>query len=83
LGSNKTEIRLLFPFLETIILFQKRGLWMNQVPDPITWFVSYFRNISFYAHCSVLFQKHAEYYLDPESLAMTSAFLAKSLRKYK
>ncbi len=34
----------------------------------------------FPAQCSVLFQKHAEYYLDPESLAMTSAFLASSLK---
>ncbi len=34
----------------------------------------------FPAHCSVLFQKQAEYYLDPESLAMTSAFLAKNLK---
>lgn len=34
----------------------------------------------FPAKCTVLFQKHAEYYLDPESLAMTSAFLAKSLK---
>ena len=33
----------------------------------------------FPAECSVLFQKQAEYYLDPESLAMTSAFLAKKL----
>ncbi len=33
----------------------------------------------FSAECSVLFQKHAEYYLDPESLAMTSAFLAKNI----
>jgi len=37
----------------------------------------------FPAHCSVLFQKQAEYYLDPESLAMTSAFLAKKLIRYK
>ena len=37
----------------------------------------------FPAHCSVLFQKQAEYYLDPESLAMTSTFLAKSLKRYK
>jgi hypothetical protein len=37
----------------------------------------------FPAYCSVLFQKQAEYYLDPESLAMTSAFLAKSLIKCK
>ena len=35
----------------------------------------------FPAHCTVLFQKHAEFYLDPESLAMTSAFLAKSLKE--
>lgn len=33
----------------------------------------------FPAKCSVLFQKHAEFYLDPESLAMTGAFLAKRL----
>ena len=33
----------------------------------------------FSAECSVLFQKQAEYYLDPESLAMTSAFLSKKL----
>ena len=37
----------------------------------------------FPAQCSVLFQKQAEYYLDPESLVMTSAFLAKSLKRYK
>ncbi|HAY20736.1 DUF3786 domain-containing protein [Desulfobacca acetoxidans] len=35
----------------------------------------------FPAYCTVLFQKQAEYYLDPESLAMTSAFLAKSLKE--
>lgn len=35
----------------------------------------------FPAKCTVLFPKHAEYYLDPESLAMTSACLAKSLRR--
>ncbi|MEW6266321.1 MAG: DUF3786 domain-containing protein [Thermodesulfobacteriota bacterium] len=35
----------------------------------------------FPAKCTVLFQKHTEYYLDPESLAMTSAYLAKSLIK--
>ncbi|MBW2642816.1 MAG: DUF3786 domain-containing protein [Deltaproteobacteria bacterium] len=34
----------------------------------------------FPAKCTVLFQKHAEYYLDPESLAMTSACLAKNLK---
>ncbi len=34
----------------------------------------------FPAKCTVLFQKHAEYYLDPESLAMTSAGLAKNLK---
>jgi hypothetical protein len=34
----------------------------------------------FPAKCTVLFQRHAEYYLDPESLAMTSACLAKSLK---
>ncbi len=35
----------------------------------------------FPANCTVLFQKHAEFYLDPESLIMTSGFLAKSLRE--
>jgi hypothetical protein len=30
-----------------------------------------------------LFQKQAEYYLDPESLAMASAFLAKGLKRYQ
>ncbi|MDO9265100.1 MAG: DUF3786 domain-containing protein [Desulfosalsimonadaceae bacterium] len=34
---------------------------------------------AFPAKCTVLFQKHAEFYLDPESLAMTGAVLAKSL----
>jgi hypothetical protein len=34
----------------------------------------------FPAKCTVLFQKQSEYYLDPESLAMTSAWLAKSLK---
>jgi len=33
----------------------------------------------FPAQCTVLFQKHAEFYLDPESLVMTSAGLAKQL----
>lgn len=35
----------------------------------------------FPAKCTLLFQKHAEYYLDPECLAMTSAFLAKNLKQ--
>lgn len=35
----------------------------------------------FPCHGTVLFQKHAEYYLDPESLAVTSAFLASRLKK--
>lgn len=35
----------------------------------------------FPAKCTVLFQKHAEYYLDPESLAMTAACLAKFLKR--
>lgn len=35
----------------------------------------------FPAKCTVLFQKHAEYYLDPESLATTSAWLARNLVK--
>ncbi len=35
----------------------------------------------FPADCKVLFQKHSEYYLDPESLAMTGAFLVKSLKE--
>ncbi len=34
----------------------------------------------FPAYATVLFQKHAEYYLDPESLAMTSAYLAGKLK---
>jgi len=33
----------------------------------------------FPAQCTVLFQKHAEFYLDPKSLVMTSAGLAKQL----
>ncbi|MCP4671055.1 MAG: DUF3786 domain-containing protein [Desulfobacula sp.] len=33
----------------------------------------------FPAECKVLFQRQGEYYLDPESLAMTSAILAKKL----
>jgi len=33
----------------------------------------------FPADCKVLFQRQAEYYLDPESLAMTSGLLAKKL----
>ncbi len=33
----------------------------------------------FPANCSVLFQRQAEFYLDPESLAMTGAYLAKRL----
>jgi len=36
----------------------------------------------FPARCNVLFHKHAEYYLDPESLAMTSGYLAKCLKKH-
>ena len=32
------------------------------------------------AQCTVLFQKHAELYLDPESLAMTGALNAVELR---
>ncbi len=36
----------------------------------------------FPARSSLLFQKQAEYYLDPESLAMTGAVLARNLIKY-
>lgn len=35
----------------------------------------------FPAKCTVLFQKQAEYYLDPESLAMTGAVLARHLKR--
>lgn len=35
----------------------------------------------FPAKGTVLFQRQAEYYLDPESLAMTGAFLAKNLKQ--
>lgn len=37
------------------------------------------RDEDFPAECTVLFQKHSEHYLDPESLGMTSAMLAKKL----
>jgi hypothetical protein len=37
------------------------------------------RDDQFSAQCNVLFQKHAEYYLDPESLAMIGAGLARHL----
>lgn len=37
----------------------------------------------FPVQCSVLFQKQAEHYLDPESLAMTGAFLASNLISLK
>ncbi|RLB85575.1 MAG: hypothetical protein DRH26_18175 [Deltaproteobacteria bacterium] len=33
----------------------------------------------FPADCKVLFQRQGEYYLDPESLAMTSGLLARKL----
>lgn len=36
----------------------------------------------FPAKCKVLFQKHAEFYLDPESLAMTGSFLAFELKTH-
>ncbi len=39
------------------------------------------RDEEFPAQCSVLFQRHSEFYLDPESLAMTGALLAKKLKK--
>ncbi len=39
------------------------------------------RDEEFPAQCTVLFQQHAEFYLDPESLSMTSAFLAKDLKE--
>jgi len=35
----------------------------------------------FPAQCSILFQKQAEFYLDPESLLMTGAVLARNLKK--
>ena len=35
----------------------------------------------FPAKCSVLFARHAEKYLDPESLAMTGAYLVAQLRR--
>jgi len=37
------------------------------------------RDEEFPAQCNVLSQKHAEFYLDPESLAMTGATLARRL----
>lgn len=37
------------------------------------------RDEEFPAQCTVLFHRHAEYYLDPESLLMTSAALARRL----
>ena len=37
------------------------------------------RDDEFPAGCKVLFNQHAEAYLDPESLAMTGSFLAKRL----
>lgn len=39
------------------------------------------RDEEFPAKCTVLFQRHAEYYLDPESLAMMGAVLAGRLKK--
>lgn len=38
------------------------------------------RDEEFPAKCTLLFQKHAEYYLDPESLIMTIGFLFKMLK---
>ena len=37
------------------------------------------RDEEFPAQCKVLFHRHSEFYLDPESLAMTGAVLAKTL----
>ena len=37
----------------------------------------------FPAQCKVLFQKHSEFYLDPESLIMTSTYLSKRLQGVK
>ena len=37
----------------------------------------------FSAQCNMLFQKHSEFYLDPESLAMTGIYLAKRLQRVK
>jgi len=37
----------------------------------------------FPAECKVLFQKHSEFYLDPESLIMTGTYLAKRLQGAK
>jgi len=39
------------------------------------------RDDEFPAGCKVLFNQHAETYLDPESLAMTGSFLAKQLHR--
>jgi hypothetical protein len=39
------------------------------------------RDDEFPAGCKVLFNKHAEHYLDPESLAMTGSLLAKQLNR--
>ncbi|SDU52367.1 DUF3786 domain-containing protein [Desulfobacula phenolica] len=39
------------------------------------------RDEEFPAQCTVLFQKHSEFYLDPESLGITSAVLANNLIK--
>lgn len=37
-------------------------------------------DMDFPAYATVLFQRHAEYYLDPERLAVTSAVLASKLK---
>ncbi|MCG8617936.1 MAG: DUF3786 domain-containing protein, partial [Desulfobacterales bacterium] len=37
------------------------------------------RDEEFPAQCKVLFHRHSEFYLDPESLAMAGAVLAKTL----
>jgi hypothetical protein len=40
------------------------------------------RDEEFPAKCSILLQKHSEYYLDPESLMMVMVFLFNNLKKF-
>jgi len=56
------------------------GIRFNALPRISLLLLFNDRDEEFPAKCTVLFQKHAEFYLDPESLGVTGAFLAKSLK---
>ena len=55
------------------------AVWFTALPRLSLLLLMNDADEEFPAECKVLFQRQGEYYLDPESLAMTSGLLAKKL----